>query len=272
MFKKVKKLAVLAVVLVLALVAPTLVAFAEEPVAPEVEDYHLEWPEGCYYRPYGSIAELPPTIQRYNNVTSEEMFNSATYFYVADTDLAYSPGSVIASGSTEDGAVWDISIPELHNAVLLKSYCEQYGIVLIMAHHTTDRNRVVLIGLDKGKLDTSRVMIGAQATFGSDSVFEIQMSGQIIDIPHFRNTDGLVNRAIVQWASAETTPAIVWSVDNLGKKKPMEDGYVFESKIASNMSSVPYFSKASVTLTDEIEDYAIKCIENYLATSTEELG
>lgn len=233
-------------------------------------DDGIDWPQGSYYNPYTSVKELPDTICRYDSSSADEQFNTSTYFRVSADDIACKKGSIIKTGESDQGDIWSIAVPVLHNAEMLDVYCRQNDIVLVMIQNVSDRKRVTLLGLDSNKLDSSKIMIGGQSAFSSDAVFEIVMSGEIL--PIFSNYDGLVSRAI-RSESTKPTYAATWSVDNIGSTSPLdEEFYIYKNGIGSELQDVVNFTSTEITISMDMEDLAVECIESYIQTKGGELG
>ena len=230
----------------------------------------FEWPRGCYYNPYGSIAELPTIIRgrAIDDDSAETAFNVGTYFRVAEADLA-KPG-IIKVGSTDDDTDWAICIePQLYNADALNAYCSECGIVTILIRHNAGHEKALLIGIDRANLDDFKASIGGQAALGDHLVFEIQLTGQPVNDSTkklaLRNRYSFVGRVLNGFtANAQPVSAETWIVDNLGAATvPTEDGFVIES--GSRSKGAAYFTASSMTINPIIEDTAIAAIEQYYA-------
>ena len=203
--------------------------------------------------------------------SAEAAFNAATYFRVTEADLA-KPG-IVKVGSTDDDTDWAICVnPQLCNADVLNAYCSEYGIATMLIRHNADRERALLIGIDRSRLDEFKASIGGQIALGDHLVFEIQLTGQPVNDSTkkltLRNRHSLIGRAVngftvnAQPASAET-----WIVDNLGSAAaPTEDGFIVESGTKSKGPA--YFTADSMTLNPQIQDAAIDAINQYLELTT----
>ena len=233
----------------------------------------FEWPRGCYYNPYGSIAELPTMIRGrvIGDDSAEAAFNAATYFRVTEADLA-KPG-IVKVGSTDDDTDWAICVePQLCNADALNAYCSEYGIATILIRHNTGHEKALLIGIDRARLDEFKASIGGQAALGDHLVFEIQLTGQPANGGNkkltLRNRHSLIGRAVNGFTvNAQPTSAETWIVDNLGSAAvPTEGGFIMESGTKSKGPA--YFTADSMTLNPQIQDAAIDAIEQYLELSS----
>lgn len=233
----------------------------------------FEWPRGCYYNPYGSIAELPTMIRGrvIGDDSAEAAFNAATYFRVTEADLA-KPG-IVKVGSTDDDTDWAICVePQLCNADALNAYCSEYGIATMLIRHNADHERALLIGIDRSRLDEFKASIGGQTALGDHLVFEIQLTGQPVNDSTkklaLRNRHSLIGRAVNGFTvNAQPTSAETWIVDNLGSAAaPLEDGFIVESGTKSKGPA--YFTADSMTLNPTIEDVAIDAINQYLELTT----
>ena len=233
----------------------------------------FEWPRGCYYNPYGSIAELPTVVRGrvIDDDSAEAAFNAATYFRVTEADLA-KPG-IVKVGSTDDDTDWAICIePQLCNADALNAYCSEYGIATILIRHNAGHEKALLIGIDRSRLDEFKASIGGQAALGDHLVFEIQLTGQPVNDSikklSLRNRHSLIGRAVNGFTvNAQPTSAETWIVDNLGSAAvPTEDGFIVESGTKSKGPA--YFTADSMTLNLQIQDAAIDAIDQYLELTT----
>ncbi|MBR2659694.1 hypothetical protein IKD60_02950 [Candidatus Saccharibacteria bacterium] len=235
----------------------------------------FEWPRGCYYNPYGSIAELPTVVHGrvIGDDSAEAAFNAATYFRVTEADLA-KPG-IVKVGSTDDDTDWAICVsPQLCNADALNAYCSEYGITTMLIRHNADHERALLIGIDRSRLDEFKASIGGQTALGDHLVFEIQLTGQPVNDSTkklaLRNRREFVGR-VLNGFTANTQPikAETWIVDNLGSAAAPIDGYGFIVENGTKSKGGPaYFTADSMTLSPQIQDAAIDAIEQYLELSS----
>ena len=212
--------------------------------AATMEEDESFWPEGSYYNPYDSIADLPENIPCYSVDSPEERFNTITYFYVDSAELEKEPSTVLRIGYSDNYSVWAIAIPNIENANRLVEYCAKNEVGLVQISHVVDgKPRTILLGIPESDADSRRVMIGGQAAFCTNAVFGIQMVDRSVK-------DG--------WVKCRT-----WSIDNLGYKMPDEDGYMFLSDTVASTQPKPRFSCDSAFLTEDVENYAIECIKTY---------